>query len=61
MKFHGEYNVRLSVEVVIDADTLETAQKAVKSMHFDVNDCGDVIVRGWDSTPESVYLFEGEE
>ena len=61
MKFHGEYHVTLKIGVVVEAESLEAAEMAVKELQISVDDEDDVLAREWDVEPISVSLFEGAQ
>ena len=60
-KFHGEYVVKVQVAVRVEAESLQEAQNLVERLSIDVGEADGVDADEWDTTPEAVYLFEGEE
>ena len=61
MKFHGEYQMKLKIEVVVEAENLAEAQQKVKQLCVTVDDEDGVMPLSWDVEPEAIYLFEGAE
>ena len=60
-KFHGEYLAKIRADVVVYADNIEDAQKAVKDLHIDIDDTERVTAEEWDVEGVAVYLFNKDE